>query len=52
MKQGSVFAILITLTTAVLIAIGTLWPNAAAVAYAGGKNDGILSKTSTPETGE
>jgi hypothetical protein len=50
MKKGRLFATFIFVATALLIAAGTLWPNAAAVAFAGGKKDGILGTTSTPES--
>ena len=50
MKQGGLLAIFVTVTTVALIAAGTVWPNASAVAYAGGKKEAILGGTSTPES--
>lgn len=50
MKSGRLLAVIIFLSTFLLIAAGTLWPNASAVAYAGGKRGGGLGLTSTPES--
>lgn len=49
MNQGRLLATAIAVTTCLLVTAGTLWPAAAAAAYAGGKTEGILSSTSTPE---
>lgn len=45
--KGPLMAVAIVIVTAALIAIGTLWPNAPAVALAGGKN--LLRPSSTAE---
>ncbi len=47
MSKGRLLAALIVVATVVLVAIGTLWPGPAAVAYAGGKS--LLQPSSTPE---
>lgn len=47
MKKGSLLAILITVATIALVAVGTLWPNSSAVALAGGES--LLRPSSTPE---
>ncbi|WP_158748700.1 hypothetical protein [Acidobacterium sp. S8] len=47
MNKGKLLAILIAGATVALIVIGTLWPNAAALALAGGGN--LLQSSSTPE---
>jgi len=49
MKSGWLLAIFISVTTILLIAIGTIWPNASALAYAGGTASGVLGTASTPE---
>ena len=48
MSRGAVLATLIALATIVLVVVGTLWPVAAAAAYAGGRT--LLHSASTPET--
>jgi hypothetical protein len=50
MKKGMLLAIGIFAATILLVAAGTLWPNASAVAYAGGKTGGVLGSASTPES--
>jgi len=51
MRQGTLLATVIALATALLVTAGTVWPNASALAYAGGSRDGvIMSTTSTPES--
>lgn len=47
MKKGSLLAISIFILTALLIAIGTLWPIPTAVYWAGGKT--LLRPSSTPQ---
>lgn len=47
MSKGSVLAFILGAATLVLIAIGTIWPNASARHYAGGVT--IISNSSTPE---
>jgi hypothetical protein len=49
MKNGGLLAIFIAMATVLLIAVGTLAPNASAIAYAGGNKNGVLGSTSTPE---
>ena len=49
MSKGGLLAALIFLLTVVLIAIGTLWPVSAAVAYAGGDKGTLMHSSSTPE---
>lgn len=49
MKSGRLLASFILVATIGLIVIGTLWPNASAIAYAGGNKNGVLSSISTPE---
>jgi len=48
-SQGRLLATAIAVTTGLLVTAGTLWPAPAAAAFAGGKSEGILSSTSTPE---
>ena len=50
MKSGRLLAFSIGVVTALLVAAGTLWPNASAVAYAGGKKSTAFGSTSTPES--
>jgi hypothetical protein len=50
MKKGGLLAIFIFVATILLVAAGTLWPNASAIAYAGGRKEGLLGSTSTPES--
>lgn len=47
MSRGHLLAIFITVSTAVFIAIGTLWPGPSALEYAGGKS--LLRPSSTPQ---
>lgn len=47
MKKGTPLAIIITLLTFALVAIGTLWPNSTAVYWSGGEN--LLRASSTPQ---
>lgn len=47
MSKGGIFAILLAIVTAALVAIGTLWPVPSAAAYAGG--DTMLHSQSTPQ---
>ena len=49
MKKGGMLAIFIFTATILLVAAGTIWPNASAIAYAGGKVSGVLGSASTPE---
>ncbi|QEE29573.1 hypothetical protein FTW19_17180 [Terriglobus albidus] len=49
MSQGRLLATAIAVTTGLLVTAGTLWPSAIAASYGGGKTEGILSSTSTPE---
>ncbi len=49
MKKGVLLAVLITLATAILVAIGTLRPSPSAVAYAGGGKENVLRPPSTPQ---
>ncbi|NUQ29691.1 MAG: hypothetical protein HOQ35_14415 [Acidobacteriaceae bacterium] len=49
MSQGKLLATAIAVTTGLLVTAGTLWPSAVAASYSGGKTEGILSSTSTPE---
>ena len=49
MKKGILFAIVIFAATAALIVIGTLFPVASAVAYAGGGTASPLGSPSTPQ---
>lgn len=47
MKKGRLLAALLGLATLALVAIGTLWPSAAALAWAGGGT--LITSSSTPE---
>jgi hypothetical protein len=49
MKPGRLLAITIFVATLVLVAIGTIWPVATAVAYAGGEKQNLLGSSSSPE---
>lgn len=49
MKKGTLYAVVIAVATVVLIAIGTIFPNDTAIAYAGGRKGGALGSVSTPE---
>ena len=49
MSQGRLLATAIAVTTGLLVTAGSLWPSAVAASYGGGKTEGILSSTSTPE---
>lgn len=49
MSKGTGLAILIAIATAVLLAIGTIWPVPSAVYYAGGGKGNLISTPSTPE---
>ncbi|MBW8747081.1 MAG: hypothetical protein JF584_05910 [Acidobacteria bacterium] len=49
MSQGKLLATALAVTTGLLVTAGTLWPSAVAASYSGGKTEGILSSTSTPE---
>ncbi len=49
MKSGRLLAGIIFVSTLLLVAAGTLWPNSSAVAYAGGRKSGAIGSTSTPE---
>lgn len=49
MSQGKLLATALAVTTGLLVTAGTLWPSAVAASYGGGKTEGILSSTSTPE---
>jgi hypothetical protein len=46
-NSGPLYATLLTVATLALIAIGTIWPNASAVALAGGEK--LLRPSTTPE---
>src|ERR1700757_249559 len=46
-KNGRLFAAVITLATLALIAIGTFWPNETALAFAGGET--LLPPSNSPE---
>jgi hypothetical protein len=48
-SQGRLLATALAVTTGLLVTAGTLWPSAVAASYSGGKTEGILSSTSTPE---
>jgi len=48
-SQGRLLATAIAVTTGLLVTAGSLWPSAVAASYGGGKTEGILSSTSTPE---
>jgi len=48
-SQGKLLATALAVTTGLLVTAGTLWPSAVAASYSGGKTEGILSSTSTPE---
>jgi hypothetical protein len=50
MKRGIALAIFIFAATAALVAVGTIWPTASAIAYAGGRKGGALASTSTPQS--
>ena len=47
MNRGAVLAAFIATATVALVVIGTLWPDPAAVAFAGGKS--LLRSSSTPQ---
>ena len=49
MKNGRLLAISIAVATLVLVVVGTVWPVAAAVAFAGGGKGDLLVSASTPE---
>ena len=49
MKPGKILAITIFFATLALVAIGTIWPVATAVAYAGGEKRNLLGSSSSPE---
>jgi hypothetical protein len=48
-KKGTLLALAIAVATFVLIALGTIWPVPAAVAFAGGQKNDILGAASTPQ---
>jgi hypothetical protein len=48
-KKGGLLAAFIAIATVVLVALGTIWPVPAAVAFAGGEKKDLLSSSSTPE---
>lgn len=50
MKRGTLLAAGIFVATIALVAAGTIWPNASAIAYAGGVAGGGFTSTSTPES--
>ena len=50
MKKSGMLAIFIFTSTILLVAVGTIWPNASAIAFAGGKTSGVLGSISTPES--
>ena len=51
MKNGTLLAIAIFAATIALVAAGTIWPTASAVAYAGGRGaGGSFAITSTPQS--
>ena len=50
MKKGVLLSIFIFGATVVLVAAGTIWPNASATYYAGGKTSSGLGSVSTPES--
>ncbi|MGA7887291.1 MAG: hypothetical protein WCA44_16240 [Acidobacteriaceae bacterium] len=47
--KGTLLALVITAATAVLVAIGVIWPIPSAVYYAGGGKGDVLTSPSTPE---
>ena len=49
MKNGRLLAVSIAIATVVLLVVGTIWPVAAAVAFAGGGKGDLLIAASTPE---
>lgn len=49
MSKGGLLAVLLTVATVVLVAIGTLRPIPSAVAYAGGGKENVLRPPSTPQ---
>ena len=50
MKKGGLLALGIFAATVVFVAIGTIWPVPAAVAFAGGGKENLLGSASTPES--
>jgi hypothetical protein len=50
MNKGRLLAAVIALVTVVLLIIGTMWPVASAVYFAGGKKSNLLGSSPTPET--
>ncbi len=50
MKRGMSLAIFIFAATILVVAAGTIWPNASAISYAGGRKGGALGSTSTPQS--
>ena len=50
MRKSSLIAAGIGAASVLLVAVGTLWPNASAVFYAGGSADAGLRSKSTPES--
>ena len=49
MKKGTLLALAIAFATILLIAIGTIWPVSAAVAFAGGQKKDMIGSASTPQ---
>ena len=49
MNKGGLFAGSIVVATVALIAMGTIWPSTAAIAYAGGEKGDLLHGASTPQ---
>jgi hypothetical protein len=48
-SKGILLAIAVFIATAVLVAVGTIWPVPTAVAYAGGGKDTLVHGSATPE---
>ena len=48
MNKGRLLAAFIVVATALLLVIGTIWPVASAVAFAGGGKENLLGSASTP----
>jgi hypothetical protein len=49
MNKGRLLAAVIAIVTVALVIIGTVWPIASAVAFAGGEKSGLLGSAPTPE---